>query len=124
MIEIWRAKPAAFNRLLSNGTRYLPRLGKHILLTILVLPDAESSTVQEPVGPQQGQDDVPHDSEVIAMSFVLKGQNTALRHTGEIVDSKQIFYGLPHILQRVAPPFHGSSVKEKFYFHFAVSPVV
>ena len=66
-------------------------LGEYVLLAVLILPDTGGGTVHEPVGPQQGQDNVPHDGKIIAMSLVLKSQAAVIRDAGKIVDGKQIF---------------------------------
>ena len=74
--------------------------------------------------PQQGQDDIPHDGKVIAMTFVLEDEDVSVRDAGETVDSEQAFYCLMHILQRVASPLHCGIVKGNSHVHFAIPPVV
>lgn len=75
-------------------------------------------------GKRQGQDNVPHNGEVISTAFVLKNQDAAFKDARKIVDSEQIFYDSMHILQRVTSPLNGDFVKGKFHVHFVSPPVV
>ncbi len=101
-----------------------PDLEEYILLAILILPDTGSGADQEPISPQQGQDDVPHDSEVITMAFVFKSQNAILNVAGKIVDSEQILHDLMRIPQSVALPLNGGLVERNFHVHFVNPPNV
>ena len=98
-------------------------LGKDILLAILVLPDTKDGALHEPAGAQQGQDDIPHDGEVIAVTFVCKREDISLGAAREIMGSEQAFYRSMYVLQHEAPSLHNSLVKRKFHIHFVSSPI-
>ena len=102
MIKIWGGESASLGRLLPHGVLHLPGLGEYIFLSALVLPDAGGGAVHEPIRLQQGQDDIPHDCEVIAVVFVPEDEDASVRDAGKVVDGKQAFYRLMYVLQRVA----------------------
>jgi hypothetical protein len=112
------------SRLLPHGVPYLSGLGKYIFLSGLVLPDTGGGAVHKPIRPQQRQDDIPHDGEVIVVAFVLEGECFSVRNAGKIVGSEQTFYYLMYVLQRVVSLLYGGFLKGKFYFHQGTPPVI
>lgn len=107
-MKFWGNEGVSLGKLLPYGVSYLSSLGEYIFLSALVLPDAGGGAVHEPIRPQQGQDDIPHDGEVVTVAFVFEDEDVSVRDTGKVVDGKQGF-----LLSYVRPPVCGSSAPRR-----------